>query len=86
MIAYARLCVCPAFYGWATAGRIIKRRQEGQPTPPAKWVLVGHSLGAMGAELVRASNRFLLYPLACHVAVDVVQHSCLRHEIDMRQS
>ncbi|CAM9661813.1 unnamed protein product [Laminaria digitata] len=41
-----------AFYGWTTAGRIIKRPQrEDSPVPPTKWVLVGHSLGTTGVEL-----------------------------------
>jgi len=42
-----------AFYGWTTPGKIMKRPQtEDAPQTPARWVLLGHSLGVMGLELV----------------------------------
>lgn len=43
-----------AFYGWTTPGKIIKRpRLQDAPKAPTKWVLLGHSLGTLGVELVR---------------------------------
>lgn len=56
-------CARAAFYGWTTPGKIMKRPQrEDAPKAPAKWVLVGHSLGVMGLELVRTRLASVAFP------------------------
>lgn len=56
--AWPFFIVFPAFYGWDTAGKIIKRPPRAdRPVAPTKWVLVGHSLGSMGVAAVSGVHR-----------------------------
>lgn len=54
LCACARVAELAAYYGWETTGTVIKRpRKAGDPVPPTKWVVMGHSMGTFAMDDVR---------------------------------